>query len=297
MQQKYKETFEERSVPAGDRVYCSKRSCGVFIPLKSIKKPIPAQHVHRAVMKPGKSSSAYDSTSDIDSGNSTSCRGDYHRDGDCPNDPQLQATMQFAEEQGWKRCYSCRTLVEHNRGMAIVASQYSVMLIVIECIHMTCKCKAEFCYICSARWRTCNCADSQLRAVLEAAESARAAAALEEQQAEARIRAEAAAAREAEQLARIQEAEFQEILQEIEEYEAREAVRMAAEEEELRREAQLRREQQEAERISFIGDHFSDLRYELYILHMYQKIAMTPRHEEITRPSNSAKPYRRTTLP
>jgi hypothetical protein len=42
----------------------------------------------------------------------------------------------MGEKSGWRRCYKCRTLVELTHG----------------CSHITCRCKAQFCYICGAVW-------------------------------------------------------------------------------------------------------------------------------------------------
>ncbi|KAK8008489.1 hypothetical protein PG991_011040 [Apiospora marii] len=42
----------------------------------------------------------------------------------------------MGEKSGWRRCYKCRNLVELNQG----------------CTHITCRCKAQFCYICGAVW-------------------------------------------------------------------------------------------------------------------------------------------------
>ncbi|RAL66785.1 hypothetical protein DID88_007568 [Monilinia fructigena] len=42
----------------------------------------------------------------------------------------------MAKSAGWRRCYKCRTLVELSQG----------------CSHITCRCKAQFCYICGAVW-------------------------------------------------------------------------------------------------------------------------------------------------
>jgi hypothetical protein len=42
----------------------------------------------------------------------------------------------MGERSGWRRCYKCRTLVELTQG----------------CSHITCRCKAQFCYICGAVW-------------------------------------------------------------------------------------------------------------------------------------------------
>ncbi|KAI0651662.1 hypothetical protein C8Q79DRAFT_997011 [Trametes meyenii] len=47
----------------------------------------------------------------------------------------------LAEESGWKRCPGCGHLVELSIG----------------CYHMTCRCRHEFCYLCTARWKTCSC--------------------------------------------------------------------------------------------------------------------------------------------
>ena len=44
--------------------------------------------------------------------------------------------LKMGEKSGWKRCYKCRNLVSLGEG----------------CTHMTCRCKAQFCYICGAVW-------------------------------------------------------------------------------------------------------------------------------------------------
>ncbi|KAI0670091.1 hypothetical protein C8Q78DRAFT_1093558 [Trametes maxima] len=51
------------------------------------------------------------------------------------------AVVALAEESGWKRCPGCGHLVELSIG----------------CYHMTCRCRHEFCYLCTARWKTCSC--------------------------------------------------------------------------------------------------------------------------------------------
>lgn len=55
---------------------------------------------------------------------------------DCPSDYELDQVLRIGEKSGWRRCYKCRTLVELTQG----------------CTHMTCRCKAQFCYICGAIW-------------------------------------------------------------------------------------------------------------------------------------------------
>ncbi|KAI0639212.1 hypothetical protein C8Q77DRAFT_1043749 [Trametes polyzona] len=51
------------------------------------------------------------------------------------------AVVALAEESGWKRCPGCGHLVELSIG----------------CYHMTCRCRHQFCYLCTAPWRTCTC--------------------------------------------------------------------------------------------------------------------------------------------
>ncbi|KAF2000115.1 hypothetical protein P154DRAFT_209379 [Amniculicola lignicola CBS 123094] len=49
--------------------------------------------------------------------------------------------VQLAKDKGWQRCYSCKAIVELKEG----------------CNHMTCRCTAQFCMVCAAPWKTCNC--------------------------------------------------------------------------------------------------------------------------------------------
>ena len=51
------------------------------------------------------------------------------------------AVVALAEESGWKRCPGCGHLVE----------------LTIGCYHMTCRCRHQFCYLCTATWKTCRC--------------------------------------------------------------------------------------------------------------------------------------------
>ncbi|KAK6341594.1 hypothetical protein TWF696_008665 [Orbilia brochopaga] len=64
-----------------------------------------------------------------------------HGTEECPKDEFLNQVRELGKELGWQRCYSCRAMVELERG----------------CNHMTCRCTAEFCMICGAKWKTCEC--------------------------------------------------------------------------------------------------------------------------------------------
>ncbi|KAL2871417.1 E3 ubiquitin-protein ligase [Aspergillus lucknowensis] len=104
-----------------DRTYCSNIRCGKFIPPSRI--------------------TADQAECDVcNSSTCTMCKEPYHQD-DCASDPALQATLSLASREGWQRCFSCRALVQLGTG----------------CYHMTCKCRAEFCYLCGLGWKTCSC--------------------------------------------------------------------------------------------------------------------------------------------
>ena len=53
----------------------------------------------------------------------------------------VSALQGFAMSQGWQICPGCNAVVKLNLG----------------CYHMTCRCRTHFCYLCAARWKTCNC--------------------------------------------------------------------------------------------------------------------------------------------
>ncbi|KAL7922607.1 hypothetical protein ACQKWADRAFT_74281 [Trichoderma austrokoningii] len=173
-----KKTFHERSseweIPISERVYCHAPECGVWIKPSKIslaKRQGRCERNHTTC---------------------TICRGQEHGNYDCPQDHDLNLTNLLAEEEGWKHCISCRALVEHKDA----------------CQHMTCRCGAEFCYVCGLRWRSCECTMEQLDAIKEAAEDRR----------KQRLLNEEADAEE-----------LRDILAEIEEYERQEALKAVAE--------------------------------------------------------------------
>ena len=79
------------------------------------------------------------------------CRVNYHENITCEefqksfkesgygeSDKQF---FSFVKGNKFKQCPNCKYWVEKNRG----------------CNHMTCRCKHEFCYVCGAKHKTCNC--------------------------------------------------------------------------------------------------------------------------------------------
>lgn len=108
----YDEKALEYAVAVGSRYYCGSPDCAKWIDTRKARRmngALECPHCQFWMC--------------------TSCRGAQHKaNQDCPQDFALGAALKQAERAGWRRCYSCRTMVELNTG----------------CRHITCKCKAEF---------------------------------------------------------------------------------------------------------------------------------------------------------
>ncbi|KAI9775540.1 MAG: hypothetical protein M1835_005802 [Candelina submexicana] len=63
----------------------------------------------------------------------------------------LESLKKLAKERGWQMCPNCGDLRELIQG----------------CFHITCICNAEFCYLCQARWKTCECPRFSLEFVVD----------------------------------------------------------------------------------------------------------------------------------
>ncbi|OTB10983.1 hypothetical protein K445DRAFT_77940 [Daldinia sp. EC12] len=110
------------STPWESRVFCSNPACGEFIPPQTRIDP---KYPFQVVCRKCKTRVCM------------MCKRDAHPIGhDCPDDRELDAVLKMGEKSGWRRCYKCRSLVELTQG----------------CTHMTCRCRAQFCYICGAVW-------------------------------------------------------------------------------------------------------------------------------------------------
>ncbi|KAK1493128.1 IBR domain-containing protein [Colletotrichum tamarilloi] len=110
------------STPWEARIFCPNTACGEFIPPRNRIDP---KHPFDVVCRKCRTRVC------------VMCKRNAHPVGkDCPSDWELEAVLKMGEKSGWRRCYKCRTLVELSQG----------------CTHMTCRCKAQFCYICGAIW-------------------------------------------------------------------------------------------------------------------------------------------------
>ncbi|KAI9050661.1 hypothetical protein LZ554_005817 [Drepanopeziza brunnea f. sp. 'monogermtubi'] len=121
-QQLFMKSVLQFGTPWESRVFCSNTACGEFIPKRS---KIDPKHPFEVSCRECRTRAC------------SICGRAAHAFGqDCPADWELDAVLQMGERSGWRRCYKCRNLVELTQG----------------CSHITCRCKAQFCYICGAVW-------------------------------------------------------------------------------------------------------------------------------------------------
>ena len=132
----FERASQEFSVVAKDRVYCPSPTCPKF--LGSVKA------LHRTMACPTCQISVC-----------THCRKRAHpHQFFCKQGGETGALQGLLEQNRWQRCPNCRTVVELNHG----------------CYHITCRCRSQFCYLCSAPWKTCSCRRWDERMLLVEAE-------------------------------------------------------------------------------------------------------------------------------
>jgi hypothetical protein len=133
---KFTKSAAEFSTRPRDRVYCSNPVCSEFLS--------------------GNRSSAVQSIECSQCFRSTcsSCREVAHP-GVPMCKPGTASTFQvLVEEKKWQRCPECHAIIELAQG----------------CYHITCRCTAQFCYICAASWKTCACPQWEEQYLLAEAE-------------------------------------------------------------------------------------------------------------------------------
>lgn len=111
-----------------NRLYCPKKGCGIWIKPKYIgKEKSTGREI--GICKECKTEVC------------KKCNMKWHGRRECDNDEGTKRVLELGKEQGWKRCYNCREMVQLAEG----------------CNHMRCRCKAEFCMVCAKKWKTCDC--------------------------------------------------------------------------------------------------------------------------------------------
>ncbi|KAI0147982.1 hypothetical protein F4776DRAFT_605448 [Hypoxylon sp. NC0597] len=228
----YRDRAAEWNLPISERIYCSHSSCSIWVKPYEINRARNSARCSRGHW-----------TCII-------CRGRQHEGDSCPQDRDMARTDELAEEEGWKRCYGCHAYVEHREA----------------CQHMTCRCGAEFCYVCGARWRTCACTMEQLVAIKAGAEERR----------------QTRRDREA-----LEEAEVQEALRLVAEFEREEARKAELLRQERKRLAEERRARlieerirQEGERQRAVEVKFLELREIFSNIHELQRIIVQRSHSK-----------------
>ncbi|KAJ7815889.1 hypothetical protein B0H14DRAFT_3745028 [Mycena olivaceomarginata] len=66
------------------------------------------------------------------------CKQTVHPGEVCGESLAVQQVKALAREQHWQTCLGCAQIIDLQQ-------------------HMTCRCRAQFCYVCAARWKTCSC--------------------------------------------------------------------------------------------------------------------------------------------
>lgn len=230
------------NTPWEARIFCPNTACGQFIPPADKTDP---KHPFEAVCPACRTQVC------------VLCKRSAHELGqDCPEDRDSDAVLKMGETSGWRRCYKCRSLVELAQG----------------CTHITCRCKAQFCYICGAVWdpavgcpNFCNGEEEMERRRVE--EEAR----LAELEAEKLAREKAA---EAEQRAREEAERRTRESPEFTALRARQEAEMARFNEYERKVKEALQTRQHKKRVA-LGDKYADL-----MLKMRDRHAKTEQHLE-----------------
>ena len=115
-----------------NRLYCPAKGCGTWIQPRDIKASTSG-----GTTRPRK----YGKCPRCKTKVCAACNCKWHSSADCPKDEETMRFAELAKAEGWQRCYNCSATVELKEG----------------CNHMRCRCTAEFCMICGAKWKTCDC--------------------------------------------------------------------------------------------------------------------------------------------
>ena len=132
----FERASQEFSVVAKDRVYCPKLTCSKFLgSSNALRRSTDCPTCQISVC--------------------THCRKRAHPLRLlCEQEDETGALQGLLEQNRWQRCPNCRAVVELNQG----------------CYHITCRCRSQFCYLCSAPWKTCDCTQWEERMLVVEAE-------------------------------------------------------------------------------------------------------------------------------
>ncbi|MCJ1405189.1 hypothetical protein MMC11_008415 [Xylographa trunciseda] len=127
---KWNKKYQEYTT--ANRLYCPAKGCGEWI------KPT---HIYTDTSGGANGGRKYGKCARCKTKICPTCNGRWHSGRECPKDDATAEFAAIAKAQGWQRCFNCSATVELKEG----------------CNHMTCRCRAEFCMICGAKWKSCDC--------------------------------------------------------------------------------------------------------------------------------------------
>ena len=246
---RYKLKLDEFATPLADRIYCPTPDCGVWIP--------PA-HIATAA-RIARCRNGHETC--------TACRQPAHGRGAANRDACPEASAEdrrhqqladeLAREEGWRHCIRCAVLIEHREA----------------CQHMTCRCGAEFCYVCGRAWRTCHCDMEDLQRLKSEAQARR-------EQRSAREARERERVRREQEAADAELAELRDALAQIAAFEQRERERMRRVQHVQRARLQRLRTKREAALRAEVAAKYAELRAALTALTARQAAAAAAARRE-----------------
>ena len=114
----------EFSTLTRDRLYCSNLNCSTFLGSSEGRLFLSAIQCPHCLAQ-----------------TCPRCKESAHAGEGCGVGESNEALQALAKSEGWQTCPGCNAVVELNHG----------------CYHITCRCRAQFCYLCAERWKSCDC--------------------------------------------------------------------------------------------------------------------------------------------